>query len=217
MSGLSITVDVQGNARAEYARVIDAIARPEIRRVMGRALATRMRRHFSERDKEANKMGGTRTHFWGQVRRSVQQPQLVGGDGVQVGINHVAFSQKYFGGDIKPVSVDWLTIPARTEAYGHRAREFTDLHFVHFGRQLAALVQNESTSLEAPNQNRKKDRGIGPIARETTGGGVFFWLVKEVHQEPDPEALPPEQELADAALQAGAAFLGFPPQGGTAA
>ncbi|MCX6952917.1 MAG: hypothetical protein NTV51_12245, partial [Verrucomicrobia bacterium] len=175
-----MTIAVEGDARPEFARVIDNLRRPDLRKVMGRALATKLRTHFTELDRtRPNQIGGKRTHFWGDVRRSVQQPQLIGGDGILVAINHVGAAQRYFGGDIEPVNGDWLTIPARAEAYGKRAREFDDLHFVFFRRGLAALVQNESTTIEL-NQNRKKDRGIGPIAPETTGGGIFYWLVTHV-------------------------------------
>ncbi len=202
------TIDVSGDARPQFARVIDNLRRPDLRKVMGRAIATKLRTHFSERDKtKPNKLGGKRTHFWGDVRRSVQQPQLIGGDGIQVAVNHVGAAQSFFGGDIEPVNVDWLTIPARAESYGKRAREFDDLHFVFFRAGLAALVQNEQTSLVRPNQNRKKDRGVGPIAPETTGGGIFYWLVDHVYQKPDPTVLPEEEELRDVAFDAGDKYL----------
>lgn len=207
MSGLTLTLTPQDDARPQFARVVRSLERGDLRRVMGRAAAAVLRKHFSLRDQEGNRLGGKRTHFWGQVRRSVQQPELIGGDGIKIAINHVGFAQKVFGGVIEPVNGDWLTLPARTESYGKRAREFDDLHFVFFRTGLAALIQNEQTSIARPNQNRKKDRGVGPVAPETTGGGVFFWLVDSVRQDADPEALPPEGEFMDTVPQAGADYL----------
>ncbi|MBI5771915.1 MAG: hypothetical protein HZA93_29350 [Verrucomicrobia bacterium] len=202
---LAVTIDLRDEARPHFRRVVQNLERGDVRRVMGRAIATTLRKHFTRRDEAGNRLGGQRTHFWGQVRRSVQQPQLIGGDGVQVAINHVAFAQKVFGGDIAPVDAEWLTVPARSEAHGHRAREFNDLHAVFFSASLGALVQNDQTSLGG-----RVDGSITPTRRKQggeIGGLVFYWLVEHVHQEPDPEALPPETELRDAALQAGADYL----------
>ena len=76
-------------------RLSDGVKRPDVRRVMGRAIAGVLRRHFTKLDEERpNALGGKRTHFYGQVRRSVQQPELLGGDGVKVAINHVGIAQR---------------------------------------------------------------------------------------------------------------------------
>lgn len=203
----AFTIGVEGDARPQFARVIDNLRRPDLRKVMGRAIATKLRTHFSERDKtKPNKFGGKRTHFWGQVRRSIQQPELIGGDGIKIAINHVGAAQRFFGGDIEPVNRDWLTIPARAEAYGKRAREFDDLHFVFFRTGLAALVQNEQTKLGGGKKKKN----------ETLGGGILFWLVKHVHQDPDPTVLPREDELRDAAFESGDKYLTALAQRGSA-
>lgn len=191
-------------------RLAAYIKDPNTRKVMGRGVATELRKHFSRLDEQRpNKLGGKRTHFWGQVRRSVQQPELVGGDGLKIAINHVAAAQKYFGGDIEPVDADWLTLPARAESYAHRAREFDDLHFVLFRSSLAALVQNEQTSLGGRVHGSVTEKGR--TKGETTGGGIFYWLVKHVHQDPDETVLQPETSggvtLQQAALTAGEEYV----------
>lgn len=167
-------------------RLSEGVKRPDIRKVMGRAIATLLRKHFTQLDGErANKLGGRRTHFYGQVRRSVQQPQLVAGDGVAVAINHVGIAQRYFGGDIVPKVAKWLTLPIHPDAYGFRAREFSDLFFI-------------------PGEDGRR----AWLARDTDGdsstpGEFMYLLVRRIHQEPDPTVLPPEEEQQAAALEAG--------------
>lgn len=186
-------------------RLSAGVQRPDVRRVMGRAIATKLRQHFTKLDGErSNKLGGKRTHFYGNARRAVQQPELFGGDGVKVAINHVGIAQRYFGGEIKPgPGKEWLTIPARAETHGRRAGEFDDLHFERYRSDLAALVQNAQTRLGGRVDGSVTERG----ATGETGGGIFYWLVKEVYQKEDPTVLPPEEELQDAGLNAGEDYV----------
>jgi hypothetical protein len=193
MAGFTMNLRVDDGASSPLLATALRVKDPATRKVMGRGVANTLRKHFSKLDRQRpNRLGGTRTHFYGQVRRSVQQPVLLGGDGVKVSIPHVGIAQRYFGGKIEPVNVDWLTIPARSEAYGKRAREFNDLDFVLFRPDLAALVQRDQT-----------DVGSG----EESGGGVFFWLKKEVEQQPDPTVLPTDAELQTAAVTAGEKYI----------
>jgi len=163
----------------------NGVQRPEIRKVMGRAVATLLRRHFTKLDKQrANKLGGKRTHFYGQARRSVQQPELVAGDGVKVAINHVGIAQRFFGGLIRARPGSKLTIPVHPAAYGKRAREFSDLDAIYFDDGDGILARPNA---ESPN-------GIGE---------VYYRLLSEVDQKEDPAVLPTEEEQLEAALGAG--------------
>ncbi|MBI5689247.1 MAG: hypothetical protein HZC55_04060 [Verrucomicrobia bacterium] len=170
-------------------RLSQGVQRPDVRRVMGRAIAGALRRHFTKLDRERpNQLGGQRTHFYGQVRRGVQQPQLVGGDGVRVDTNHVGIAQRYFGGEIEAgqngSGRHFLTLPVHPDAYGHRAREFEDLDFIPLARGRALLAR--------------------PAEESTAGlGEVLYVLVRRVRQQPDPTVLPPEEELEETALTAG--------------
>ncbi|MES2692660.1 MAG: hypothetical protein V4773_04245 [Verrucomicrobiota bacterium] len=170
-------------------RLANGIERPDVRRVMGRAIAGGLRKHFTKLDRtRANKLGGKRSHFYGQVRRSVQQPQLLGGDGVLVSINHVGIAQRYFGGVIvagqNGSGKKFLTLPVHPEAYNRRAREFQDLDAIFFENGEGVLVR--------PNAESK--HGIGE---------VYYRLVRRVRQKADPTVLPPEEELQDVAYTAG--------------
>ena len=167
------------------------LRRPDTLMVMGRAVATLLRKHFTELDKDRpNKLGGERTHFWGKARRSVQQPELVSGDAAKVSITAIGVAQRYYGGDIVPHTAKALTIPVHPSAYGHRAREFDDLEYIpsKSGKSLAILARPNSASAH----------GIGE---------VYYVLVRRVHQKADPTVLPTETEIDEAALNAGETYL----------
>jgi hypothetical protein len=176
-----------------------------VRSVGGRALVNTLRAHFFRLDRERpNQLGGDRTHFYGQVARSVQNPRAEG-DAIRVSINHIGIAQRYFGGDITPKRAKYLTIPARAEAYGKRAREFDDLQILWGKRGPVALGQREQLQSTLGKKNKK---GTRPVENEQiVGGGIFYWLVKSVTQPPDPTVLPPENELLADARKAAAAEI----------
>jgi hypothetical protein len=201
----TVNVEIKDEAFPALVRLVKNARRPAVRKVMGRAIATAVQDNFRKLDEErANKLGGQRTHFYGTAAKSVQQPELYGGDGIRVTITQIGIAQRYFGGDIVPVDKKWLTIPARAETYGHVATEFNDLHFVYFGAALAALVQNDQTRLSS-----KRVRGsvTEQAPKGEAGSQVFYWLVKHVHQEADLTVLPTDNELQTAAVYAGEEYI----------
>lgn len=186
--GVTITTKLEDFATPGLQRLGAAVQRPDVRKVMGRAMATTLRKHFSALDGErANKLGGKRTHFYGDARRGVQQPELIGGDGIKVAINQVGIAQRYFGGVIKAKPGSKLTIPVHPEAYGHRAREF-GLHAIYFADGDGILVNDHTES-------------------KNNIGEVYYRLVASVHQDEDKSVLPTETELQTAAVNAGAEYL----------
>lgn len=182
--GFTVTLTTQNLATPVLLRLPGVIQRSDIRKVMGRAIATTMRKNFTKLDAQRpNKLGGARTHFYAQARRGVQQPELVAGDGVKVAVNHVGIRQRLEGGRIERADGGPLTIPVHPAAHGHRAREF-DLHAIYF--------QDGSGILVKDNTESKNDIGE-----------VYFRLVKSVDQKPDPSVLPKDEVMQAAALDAG--------------
>ncbi len=189
---LAFTIDLRDTATPALQRLGEAVQRPAIRKVMGRAVANSLSRHLRSLDRSrANQLGGARSHFYAEAASSVSQPELVGGDAVKVSITHRGLAQRYYGGDIvagqNGSGKKFLTLPVHPAAYGHRAREFADLQLIPTRRGAILAKPNKAS----PN-------GIGE---------VFYALVRRVHQEPDPTVLPPEAELKSAALAAGEAHL----------
>ena len=170
-------------------RLTNGVQRPDVRKVMGRGIANAVRKNFTKLDRERpNKLGGARTHFYGQARRGVQQPELVGGDGVKVTTNHIGIAQRYFGGVIEARPGSKLTIPVHPLAYGKRAREFSDLHAIYFDTGDGVLVRDNTES--------KNDIG-----------DVYYRLLQRVNQEGDESVLPTEEEMQVAGLDAGEKFM----------
>jgi len=168
-------------------------------KVGARAAANETREHLFELDRsKINRLGGKRTHFFGQAARAVQTPTLHTGlpGGAAMGrfeINHVGLAQRLLGGRLQPVRTKYLTIPARAEAYGKSAREFKDLHFVPT-RTGGALVQNLQSIVRRTKTGFKSGG--------TRGGGVMFWLVKQVNQAADPSVMPSDEKLSSVVSKA---------------
>lgn len=191
--------------RADRAR----INQDDVAHVGGRGVANLLRDHYFQLDRSLpNKLGGPRTHFWGQVARSVQNPVTQGG-AAAVSINHVGLAQRLFGGIIRAgrsISsatgklTQFLSIPARAEAYGKTPGQFNDLEFVPTRRGGGMLVQTYQ-SLVGWHKRSKS------WLRHEVGGLVMFWLVKEVDQKPDPRALPREEFITAAATNAMNSYL----------
>jgi hypothetical protein len=137
------------------------------------------------------------THFWQRAAEATQYE--VGEDAVRVSVNQMGVRQRLLGGDIDPVRAKFLTIPAIAETYGHRASDFGNLKIVRgpfrtYTGRLAALALVPA--------DWKADK-----ARPFSSAGVYFWLVRHVSQDPNPDVMPSTDEILDAALSAVDRFL----------
>lgn len=163
-------------------------AKPErAARVIAPAANNLFRTHlFRLNDERPNRLGGKRTNWFGQVAKSTSA--TAEGATVKVNLAHVGIRQRVEGGTIRPTNGrKFLTIPARSEAYGTRAKEHAFLVPIFFKSGGGALVEAD-----------RSDRGT----RQETGGGVWFWLVKQVVQKPDPTVLPNRDAVVGASIKA---------------
>lgn len=173
-------------------RLQNGLKTTAVRREMGRAIATAVRKHLTLMDSEkANALGGARTHFYGNARKAVSQPELISGDGIKVTIDHLGLAQRYYGGTITARPGSALTIPVHPAAHGKRAREIADLQLIPTPRSAHAKA-----ILAKPNKQSKN--GIGE---------VYYVLCKRVTQDPDKSILPTDQELTNVAMQAGEKYI----------
>lgn len=174
------------NARAYLTNILAQARRPVgILQVSGRAVADLLKKWYRRLDREEpNKLGGPRKHFWREVADAVQKPVVAGDTTVTVAISHPVIAQKIFGGTIRAKRASLLTIPQTPEAYGRTAATYE----AETGLKLVFLRQNDHAILASRAQGQ--------------GLTVQYVLVPSVHQEPDPNALPPEQQLEQAALEA---------------
>lgn len=178
-------------------------------KLIGRSIQQTLKVHFnrlandSAHHQTADSLGANRTGLYTEAARGTQNPELRS-DGVAISINQRALAQRFFGGTIKPTTGKFLTIPARTEAYGHRAREFDNLVPIIFrGGQSGALVERDATVV----RGGARGAGAGRSKGQGIGGGVFFWLVKRVVQRADPSVLPSAEEMIRPALSAASDYI----------
>lgn len=139
------------------------------------------------------------TGFWAGAARSCNYDVLA--DGVQINVNQQGVRQRLQGGEIHAKPGHYLTIPARAEAYGKRAGEFTNLHAVFFKTShgfFAALAENQSQDVSFGRKKKDGSRTVKP--GEERGGGVLFWLVRSVKQAGNPNVIPSADEIESVAL-----------------
>jgi hypothetical protein len=186
LSEILIAVEtLGGEMEGDQAKVVAGTQLKETVRDYLYALETDSVHHRS-----AQSLGAPITHFYGEAADKVHDPQLEG-EGVSVSIESAGLAQRYFGGDIEGDPL--LTIPARTEAYGHRASDFDNLKLIMFPSGSGALVERDATVL----RGGKRGAGSGTRKGDSLGGLVFFWLVTHVHQDPDETVLPTEEQMID--------------------
>lgn len=178
MIGLRIQIS-QDTATPALAATTRGLAPAALGAVIGRAGRNAVREHLFARDGQGNALGGRRTHFFGQAARATNF--ALQSDTVVISIDHIGIAQRYFGGVIRPKSAKYLTIPVHPSAYGKRAREFGDLEVIFGpGGQPVGLA--------------RKAKG------KRTFGEVYYLLVRQATQQPDPSVLPTDAAL-DSAIQ----------------
>jgi hypothetical protein len=135
------------------------------------------------------------TGFWGQAVRATNF-SLPAVDEVRINVNKQGVLQRWKGGEIKAKPGGWLTIPARSEAYGKRAREFNNLEAIFFKTGqgfFGALVESASQDVSFGRARKDGSRKVTPGLER--GGGVMFWLKKSVRQDADPRVVPSPFEI----------------------
>lgn len=167
-------------------------------KIAGTGIMEEVKDHLAARDELPNSKGWPKTHFHDRARRQTFLRST--NFDATVHIAMVGF-RTYFGGtpqEIRPVKAKMLTIPARAEAYGRRAREFSDLvvRMVDNGRgqMVPALVRAEQTTFAFGRKRKDGTRGVKD-KQYVAGGEVYYWLAKSVHPKPHPEALPTVEKL----------------------
>lgn len=190
------------------ARFQNVLKTGAIENVMGRAVVNKLQAHFLQLNaSRANELGGDRTNFYAGAAKSTNSQARPGE--VKISVNQVGIRQRYEGGEIRPLAGKYLTIPASAEAYGHRAREFSDLRFGFaenkFGNLQPALVRASSSQVKFGRQKNDGTRAVKQTG--SRGGEVMYFLCPRVFQRADPTVIPPEAELADAAVSVANKFI----------
>lgn len=210
MPGNVINVNMTDGIEAALKATATALGSAPLRREMGRAVRSALIANFEKLNAERHK-NETGVQFYAGAARSVQQP-LIESDGFTVAVTREGVAQRYYGGTITAGSngsgSKWLTIPAIPAALGRRAGSFTNLKFVFFRDDLAALVSNDPAKARYKGGPKaKKERGVKLVPREDGKLPVVYWLKRSVTQKADPSVIPPEEELAATAYAEGTKYL----------
>lgn len=179
---IRITAD---SATGAMQQIQQATALNNFANEMGPRMTRMVQQHFLGLAK--NKQGFHSLGFWRKAAGATNW-QADGG-GVVVDCNQIGVRQRYYGGDIKPVNKQALTLPACDAAYGHTASEFKLQMSMQLnpvtGRIQSCLIMKE------PGKGRKRKGAVAPAAV----GQVMFWLVKGVHQMPNTAIIPSDAEF----------------------
>jgi hypothetical protein len=161
---------------------------------MARALGETTREYLRKlaplRHDTANSLGGKPT---GHLERGAEavssKPEE---DGVVIDIPIPGIARAFGDMRIAAVRSKWLTIPANGEAYGRRARSFSDLIF---------RLKGGSPS-DAPLAMLLQKQEDGKLR-------VMYWLKKSVFQKQDRTLLPSDDELLQSAEDAAEGWLDY--------
>lgn len=199
--GLSIEIEVRDGATKRLGSLLEIYDHESINQAIGFAEVELFREHLIDYNAaHPNKLGGKRTHFYSQLAQAVEFETT--GDGVRLGIDHIAARQRIEGGPIMPgvnnsfltgQRTKYLTIPARAEAHGRRASEFEDLEIVFSktGRPFALARRVQVL--------KKKKKGDIVV-----GGEILFWLRGDegVFQLGEREVIPSDKDIEQRAHEA---------------
>ena len=179
--------------RRRLNEIVGKTKRPEgMMRVAGRELGNQLKKHFRRRDEDSpNHLSERRSHFWLEIGRSVNDPQLESPTMVSVSISDPRFAQKLFGGTIRAKEADALTIPVEERAYDRRADTFEretglKLFIVKIGGTKANNLENAVLAVSDPASPNHIT--------------VEYLLTKSVDQKADTEALPEKAKLESAII-----------------
>lgn len=180
--------------------------------VMGRRASEVLKQHFARLERQyPNKMGGKRTHFWRNVRDSVQMPKMDSKGQVVISVTHPVFAHKVgigpAGGWIKPKAKKWLAIPMIPAAYGMSPLEYQEGGKAGANGQLMFFKKSEKTAFLAEvaitfrydtrlyDQDDDKGYSEKPIKphgprKDIKIVKLVYVLKKRVFQKPFADALP---------------------------
>lgn len=198
---IGIRINVQDTATPALRRLEAGIQPARLAPIIGRSARNATREHLFARDAQGNKLGGRRTHYYGQAARATNF--TVEGDMVVVSIPQIGIRQRYYGGTIKPKTAKYLTIPVHPAAHGKRAREFGDLQFAikpGIGPCLVRPGGMKATRTKVQQRGRFRGEDSTSSVLSTSYGAdvVMYRLVRSVTQQADPSVLPTSEALAAA-------------------
>lgn len=212
---MSVSLTVEKDTATPEMEFIRANVTPHrLAAEIGPRMSRLVQRNFLAKEREGNKNKWPSTHFYARAAQATNWQEGFGF--VIVSVNQIGIRQRLEGGDINPGSgKKYLTIPAVADAYGKRAREFSNLQFAFApnpdnpGTVRPALVEAQATNIKIGKIKKDGSRSITPTST-STGRVAIFWLLGSVSQKPDPTVLPSDEQFSETFDQSVAALLKHP-------
>lgn len=167
-------------------------------RIAGIGVMETVKSYLAKRDELPQSRGWRKQHFNSKAARKTFLKS--NSSGATVHISLVGFKTYALGEPkvIRPVNVKFLTIPARSDAYGRRAREFSGLQVLRVvnerGVPQLALV-HVAEDVTAPSKTGKRVKRY-----KSEIGDVYYWLARSVKTKPHPEAIPSNAAMLASAV-----------------
>lgn len=193
----SVTITLKDGGTPAVERLVELVRSRAALSQGGERMRDAVVSHFATLPPNKNFPAQT-TSFWQRAGESTTHPIAEGESTVRVSVTEVGARYQYLGGTIT-MKDKKLTIPAREEAYGKRATQFSNLKVAVLGvgangRPITALVERDSQAISY----RRRKGAIAVQRGSITGGLVMYWLVGSVSKGPNPNVLPTEEELRGA-------------------
>lgn len=180
----TIKIEVsQDTVRPVLRQLRDRFGGRVVHEAIGAAMLSAVQTHFDRRAQEPNKMGAPKTGFWEKLSSGSHASATDTEATVTI---PAPILQRLYGGTIRPVNAKALAFPVSPNSYGKTAREM----------RLTGLTKFIPL-------NRGNVVGIiTTIERKGVIGEVLFLVVRKVTQAADPNAIPSEDTLTRAAMDA---------------
>lgn len=175
---MSYRVNIHDQATPAIKELLESVSGRRAHAIMGQSVRVLVREHLRKKEGEPNKQGWPKTHFYSRARERTFYTADQMKATVSVALEGFFTLVTGLPETINPVNAGALTIPARAEAYGKRAREFDDLEY----RPL------------------KRGRLVGMLVRKGGGSEVYYWLLSRVYPKPHADAMPTEEQITAAAI-----------------
>jgi hypothetical protein len=176
---IRLGVEVRDAASPQLRALGAELQRPEALLLpTARMGATLLRRYYRRLDnRQPNKLGGTRQHWWSKVASSVNNPILLDRSSASIAITQPGIALQVEGGTVRPRTAKALAIPIHRDSHGVWARDWKERY---------------------PHRPLFPIRGKrNMLLAEAEGDGVRpLYVLKKSQEIPaDPEALPPAKDL----------------------
>lgn len=211
MSTLRTEISMSGDAQPTLNALAASVSGDRISRRAGVAAMKTLREHFKSRPDNAK--GWPSQGFWNTIAQATHLG-YVDAAGADIAITHPAIFQKLHGGTITPKRGKYLAIPAMPEAAAAGSpREGATPELMFYLAPHPAGGDRPALAAFTQGTKQIKDRRKGHAGQMRTVPdkkkpvGIWYWLVRSVTQQPDPDTLPPGDVMGDAILDELNAFL----------